>query len=134
MTNILFVCRYNRYRSRVAEALFNFYNKNRDIKVKSAGTDSLELGLPIIGIAGQVLTELKVDFNKNQRSRAINKSLIDWADKIYVVADDVSLEGLPRAKTKQIDIPDSWQTYEIALENIKEIEGHVKQIIKEMNI
>ncbi len=33
--NILFVCRYNRFRSRVAEAYFKKINKN--FKVKSAG-------------------------------------------------------------------------------------------------
>ena len=35
--NILFVCRYNRFRSRTAEAYFKKINKNKKIKVKSAG-------------------------------------------------------------------------------------------------
>ena len=35
--NILFVCRYNRFRSRIAEAYFNKINKNKNVKAKSAG-------------------------------------------------------------------------------------------------
>ena len=35
--SILFVCKYNRFRSRVAEAYFKKINKNKNISVKSAG-------------------------------------------------------------------------------------------------
>lgn len=34
---ILFICKYNRTRSKVAEAYFNKINKNKNIKVASAG-------------------------------------------------------------------------------------------------
>ena len=36
-TNILFVCKYNRFRSKIAEAYFNKINKNKLVSVKSAG-------------------------------------------------------------------------------------------------
>jgi len=34
---IAFVCKYNRFRSQIAEAYFNKLNKNKSIKVYSAG-------------------------------------------------------------------------------------------------
>jgi len=34
---IMFVCKYNRFRSKIAEAYFNQKNKDKDIKVISAG-------------------------------------------------------------------------------------------------
>ena len=34
---ILFVCRHNRFRSKVAEAIFNKLNKNKEIQIESAG-------------------------------------------------------------------------------------------------
>ena len=36
---ILFICKYNRFRSRVAAAYFKKINKNSKIKVESAGKD-----------------------------------------------------------------------------------------------
>ena len=35
--NIIFVCKYNRFRSRVAEAYFNKINRNKNIHAYSRG-------------------------------------------------------------------------------------------------
>jgi protein-tyrosine-phosphatase len=41
--NILFACKHNRLRSKVAEALFRKYNKNKKIKVKSRAANRTRL-------------------------------------------------------------------------------------------
>jgi len=37
MKKILFVCKYNRFRSKTAEAFFNLLKHNKKIKAKSTG-------------------------------------------------------------------------------------------------
>ncbi len=130
--NILFVCRYNRFRSRVAEALFGHYNKNKGIIVKSAGTGVDQPGFPMMSIAQRVLGKLEVSYDKDQGAQEINDYLLDWADRIYVVADDASTEGLPPEKTFKFNIPDSWVTEDETLGTVKQIEAVVKKLVKEL--
>jgi protein-tyrosine-phosphatase len=130
--NILFVCRYNRFRSRVAEALFNHYNKNKNIIAKSAGTTVTEPGFPLLNGAQEVLGRLKIAVNMGQGAQEINDHLIDWADRIYVVADDVSMNELPKSKTQQIDIPDAWSNDNETLRTVKKIEVYIKKVVREL--
>lgn len=82
--NILFVCKWNRFRSRVAEAYFKKTNKDKSIKVKSAGVfqgsytnkdqiaGAKEFGLDIAG-----------------KPWSITSKLLQWQDITIIVADDV---------------------------------------------
>lgn len=82
--HILFVCRYNRFRSRIAEAYFDKIKKNKNIKTKSAGLIEGDL---IGEIAKKVAHELMLDISG--KPRGLSSKLLEWADKIIVVADDV---------------------------------------------
>lgn len=84
MKNILFVCKNNRFRSRVARAYFNKINKNKEIKAESAG---------LIGGTGlnrfQVAVTRKFGINIKGRPRGLTDSLLLKQDLIIIVADDV---------------------------------------------
>ena len=55
--NILFICRYNRFRSVIAEGFFKKYNKNKKHKAKSAG---LIIGTPMNREVKKVARDLKI--------------------------------------------------------------------------
>ena len=84
MTNVLFICKFNRFRSKVAEAVFNKINKNYNYKVKSAGI-----------IKGNPLDKNQVSFSKERGyviknpSQGVSSKLLKWQDVIIIVADDV---------------------------------------------
>ncbi|MBM3233319.1 hypothetical protein FJZ18_04100 [Candidatus Pacearchaeota archaeon] len=82
--NILFICKYNRFRSRIAEAYFNKINKNPKIKAKSAGI-----------IRGSTLDSTQVRVCKEEGlnisgyPKGMSTTLLKWQEIIIVVADDV---------------------------------------------
>ncbi len=81
---ILFVCKYNRFRSRIAEAIFNKLNENPKNKAKSAGI--------IIGTTldkKQVSAANKIGININGKPQGISSKLLDWQNIIVIVANDV---------------------------------------------
>lgn len=84
--NVLFVCRYNRFRSRVAAAYFKKLNKGR-FNVKSAG---IIRGESVGKIAKKVAGEFGLDISGN--TKGLSSKLLLWADKIFVIANDVPLE------------------------------------------
>src|SRR4030042_803799 len=82
--NILFVCKYNVFRSKVAEAYFNKINKNKNIKAKSAGI-----------IAGGSMGEKqraaveKAGLILEGNSKGLNTKIMKWQNTTIIVADDV---------------------------------------------
>ena len=82
---ILFVCKYNRFRSKIAEALFKKFNKNKNIKVKSAGIIIGKYPLDKI----QIEISKKLDINLSGKPQGISTDLLKWQDLIIIVADDV---------------------------------------------
>ena len=97
--NILFICKHNRFRSKVAEALFKKYNKNKNIKVKSAGVD-----LDYLPVARSVINMLRgfgireIDRNPHK----LTKKLIEWSDLIVIAANNVSKNKI-EYQIKKID-------------------------------
>jgi protein-tyrosine-phosphatase len=85
--NILFVCRYNRFRSRIAEAYFNKINKDKKIKAKSAG---LMKGSPLSSITIKIAKELGL--NIKGEVKGLSSEIMAWKDIIVIVADDVPQE------------------------------------------
>lgn len=119
--NILFICKHNKFRSKVAEALFLLYNKDRDIKVRSAGIQ-MDFLDPLVSInTKRVLAEFGAGVVDN-RSRPIDNILLKWADLFVVVADDVSAEEFPEEKTEVWGIADADR------DNIEEVRRRVKEI------
>jgi len=82
--NILFVCRFNRTRSRIAAAYFNKINKNKKFKAKSAG---LFKGSPVSKEDFNLAK--KFGINIKGRVKAISSKLLAWQTMTIVVADDV---------------------------------------------
>ncbi len=85
--NILFICKYNRFRSKIAEALFNKFNKNSKNKAKSAGM-----------IKGSQLDKNQVKVAKKRGIElkggpvGLSTKLLKWQDVVIIVADDVPME------------------------------------------
>lgn len=82
--NILFVCKYNRFRSRVAEAYFKKINKNKNIKAKSAGVIK---GNPVSGLS--VKTAKKFGLNIKGETKGLTTKILELQSITVIVADDV---------------------------------------------
>lgn len=83
--NILFVCKFNRFRSRVAEAYFRKINKDRKIKVSSAG---IFIGKRhLMPIVNKTISEFKLKLRGEPK--AISTEFLIKQDRIIIVADDV---------------------------------------------
>ena len=84
---ILFVCKYNAFRSRVAEEYFRKINKNRNVHV--LGSRGFIMG----GHSDKVQQEVSkkiLGININERNpRPITIQYLKEADKIIVVANDI---------------------------------------------
>lgn len=92
--NILFVCRYNRFRSRIAEAYFNKINKNKNIEAKSAG---LIKGYNVDRITAQFLKkELGIDISG--KTNGLNSKNVSWQNLTVIVADNVPKSVFDRNK------------------------------------
>ena len=83
--NILFVCKWNRFRSKIAEAFFNKYNRNENYKARSAGVVRGHLPLNKNEVSGAK----KFGINLGERPRGLTSELMGWQDIIIIVANDV---------------------------------------------
>jgi len=124
--NILFVCRYNRFRSRVAEAYFKKINKNKNIKVKSAG---LIKGGPLN--SNTVKAAKKFGLNIKGEVQGLSSKLMTWQNMTVIVADDVPKSVFNRnikygKKVIKFNIKDA------SYENEKEIKRLINKIIKKV--
>jgi len=126
---ILFICKHNRFRSKIAEVLFKKYNKNKKIKIKSAGTNP-----HYILVAKNVVKVLK-EFNVNKvnrYSKKVNNKLINDSDLIVIVANNVNKNIFEKYKKKVIvwKISDTKQEdYKGILKRAKLIEKRVKNLV-----
>ena len=133
--NILFVCRYNRFRSRTAEAYFKKINKNKKIKVKSAGI--FKGNYPLSPI--QVKTGKKLGIDINGRPQAVSSKLLAWQDLIIVITNDYpkGLFNYGQYKSKVIiwKIKDvlTGKNEEANLKIMKEIMERVDKLNIELN-
>lgn len=134
--NIIFICKHNVFRSRVAEAYFKKINKNPDINVSSAGV--------IAGINDKcssnqlkALKELNIDFVSKPKSTTV--SLLRKKDIAIIVADDVS-ESLFNNKSyvKKViswDVPDVLDNdKDKSLNTIRMIMQRVQALAKELEV
>lgn len=79
------ICKYNRFRSRVAEAYFNKRNKNPNIKAESAGI--IQGWFPLDKIETEVAKEF--DLNIIGQPRALSTQLLRQQDKVIIAANNV---------------------------------------------
>jgi protein-tyrosine-phosphatase len=88
---ILFVCKHNILRSRVAEIFFKKFNKSKKYKAESAGLIKWDKR-HLVGDKGYeaekiALRKLNLDFKPN--SKGLSSSILKRIDILVIVADDV---------------------------------------------
>jgi protein-tyrosine-phosphatase len=83
--NILFLCKWNRFRSKIAEIYFNQINRNKNLKAKSAGI--IKGWTPFDKY--QVEEAKKLGTNLRGKTRGLDIKLLKWADVIILTAKDV---------------------------------------------
>ncbi len=123
MVKILFICKYNRFRSRVAESYFNKINKNKKIKVKSAG---LIRGRPVSKIEASVAKKLGVGING--KPKGLSSKLLMWQDLSIIVANDVLKEVLENEKYGKKTIV--WKIKDAEDDDVKKLEKIINEIKK----
>lgn len=134
--NILFVCKYNVFRSRVAETYFNKINKNKNIKVKSAGV-----------IKGsfvnkeQIATTKKLGLDIREKPKGLSTNLLIWQNMIVIVADDVPPSIFSNSKKygkkvivwKIKDVKGETKQTSKRIRSIKKIMKKVNKLVKNLN-
>lgn len=83
--NLLFVCKYNRFRSRIAEAYFKKINKNKRNKARSGGI--IVGGYPLS--SKEVLAAKSFGINIQGKPEPITTEKLIWQDVVIIVADNV---------------------------------------------
>ena len=135
LMNILFICKYNRFRSKLAEAFFKKLNKNNKHKTKSAG---IIKGNPVSSNIKNYARHNGLKISGGPRT--IDVPILKWQDIIIIVADDVPRsvfqEGV-KFYGKQVrqwrikDVPESSLTKEER--TAKYIEKKVIKLVKELD-
>lgn len=133
-TNILFICKYNRFRSRIAKDYFAQISKNPLIKAKSAG---IIKGSPIDKIEQKICKEMGIDISG--KPQGISTKLLKWQNLIVIVANDVPVELFKDnkkygKKTIVWKIPDNKTNKVSEIKAIiNKIKSEVDKLIKELN-
>jgi protein-tyrosine-phosphatase len=122
--NLIFVCKYNRFRSRVAEAYFKHINKNKNIHVSSAGVFK---GEPVV--KNVINLGNKYGINTNGEPRGLREDEFVKSDLIVIVANNVPASLFKRFKKVIVwKIPDTTQG------NKDRIEEIMKEIFKKVDV
>ncbi|MBM3232377.1 low molecular weight phosphatase family protein [Candidatus Pacearchaeota archaeon] len=128
---VLFVCKHNRFRSKVAEAFFNKFNKNKEFICMSAGL--LPGAYPLDKI--QVQTAKKFGIRISGRPKPITTDLLRYkVNLMVIVADNVPSEIFNNKKYGRDEIiwgiEDDYTGDNKEIERIiKKIEDKVKQLV-----
>lgn len=130
---IIFICKWNRFRSKVAEDYFNKINKNKNFKAESAGIFAGFLPLDQY----QVDIAKEFDIKLSGKTKGLDQTKLDNAYKIILVTDEIPEEIFsPRYSNKLI----VWKTPDVkfvgdkegAREIIKEIIKKVEELNKDL--
>lgn len=130
--NILFICRHNRFRSKVAEAFFNFYikqdkffyNRNKENKARSRGIiKDIDTSENVVEVLKGHNIELK-----SKKSIKVSEKDLKWADLIVVVADDIKNSDL-KVKDKKII---KWKISDVDQNDINRMRQRVNIIEKKV--
>ncbi len=130
---ILFICKHNRFRSKVAETIFNSLNKNPNIKAESAGLVLDELR-PYIEM--NVINAMKEKgYVIEGKPKQATRDFVKKFDLIVVVADNLDEKffsdigvKIMKWKISDCDASDIKSIKEI----INQIEDNVKDLIEKV--
>ena len=123
---ILFICKYNRFRSRVAEAYFKKINKN--IKADSAG---LFKGHALNEQEIKVAEECGLDIKGEPKS--LGTDFLREQDLVIIVADDVPTNLFDKKYVKELI---TWNTKDAKESDTKAMEKTINTIktkVEELN-
>ena len=133
---ILFVCKFNRYRSNVALALFNKHNRNPNVIAKASGVVQ---GPPVLEKMKRVASEFGVSLER--KPKHLTEYDYSWADLVITIGKDLDkgtferIAGRPRkviswelADVEQFDLDYYGQTMKLTAE----IEARVKNLLKDL--
>jgi protein-tyrosine-phosphatase len=128
---ILFVCKYNRFRSKVAEAYFNSKNKDKKIIAKSLGIIGMNRALEKSERERNSYLKKKFGLKISQISRGVRVTDLVESDKIIVVANDVPkiIFDWPGWKNR-VEV---WEIPDVHDSNIKAVNKSVKAIMKNID-
>jgi len=133
---ILFICKYNKFRSKVAEAIFNSINKNKKIKAESAGF-TLDKERPYIEPVVIEIMKRKGYKMKKLIPRKINLNLLKKFDMLIITANNVYKNSFKNFNGKII----KWKIKDCPSINLKciktsinKIEMNIKRLVKELKI
>ena len=94
---ILLICKYNRFRSKVAEAFFNKYTSH---KVKSVG---IIKGIPIDDDIRNATRNYGLNLDKSIRT--LSWHILNWQEHVIVVADNIPpklFDDVPQVKNLEV--------------------------------
>ncbi len=133
MKTILFICKYNRFRSRLAEIFFKKYNKNKNYKAMSAGLIKGRYPLD----ENEVSAAKELGIKLAGKPRGISTELLIKTDIIIITADDVPSNIFDAEKYgKELiiwKIPDTKSNEREEIINIiKTIENKVKELVERL--
>ena len=131
---ILFVCKYNRFRSQIAEQFFKKYSKDKNISARSAG---IFKGLyPLNKTESNSAKEFGIEIKKEPE--AISIEVLRNIDVVVIVANDVPkelflYEGRYLQEVEKWEIPDNFDGNQDRIKRIiRKIELNVKDLIKKL--
>lgn len=126
--NILFVCKHNRFRSKVAEVIFRKLNKNNNAEVKSAGVQIDLLRPYVCENVKKVMREKGYEI-VNEQARMINDTDLEWADKIIIVANNVDPRLFKARSRARVEVWKISDADEQDYEKIKRLVGKIEKSI-----
>ena len=126
---ILFICKYNRFRSKTAEVYFKKINKK--INVFSRGIIGVNKPLDPAEKRRNIYLKKQFGFVLNAKSISVSVKDLMEADKVIIVADDVPRKLFNSVKWKnKVQI---WNVSDEKADNKKNINKSVKIIINKVN-
>ncbi len=123
---ILFVCKHNRFRSRVASAYYNQLKKGN--KNKAIGAGIYPNNDPLDKNEVEISKDFGIDIKGEPRK--LNEKMLKWSDLTIIVADDVKLSQIKNHEKYKIVV---WKINDTDIGNKKEIKKIIKKIINRVN-
>ena len=120
---ILFICKYNRFRSRIAEAYFKKINKNNKIRIDSCG---LIKGIPVSKTTISVAK--KYGINMKGKTKGLDEKVLKSMDLLIIVADNVPKSIFKKFNRKII----VWKIEDASQNDKNDIEKVIKKIMKKV--
>lgn len=134
-THLLFICKYNRFRSKVAQEYFRQLNTNPHIKAKSAGI--IKGRYPFDPQERKICRAVGIPLKGHPQG--LSTKLLEWQTLVVIVADDVPptiFKDNNRYSKKLLvwNVPDTKKHSTEEIRSIVEkIKHHVESLVKELS-